>query len=159
MTPPSATVATLTDIAETIFNAVVSLGADVNVTAGRPAAPEGVDCLRVNVWAVRYGDANQLDPDACNVRTRLTVGWEAWSCYSHDGPDSFHPDDPGEPEDAARLYDLAEAVWCALIAAIDDGEFGGCDHVTLEPAFTQPRQGGAVSVLGSLTVGMDCLSE
>ena len=156
MTPPSATLAILTDIAETIFNAVVSLGADVNVTAGRPAAPLGEDCLVVNVWVVRYGDANQLTDDACNIRTRLTVGWEAWSCYSHEDPDVFHPDSTDEPEDAARLYDLADAVWCALVAAVDAGEFGGCEYVTLEPAFTQPRQGGAVSVLGSLTVGIDC---
>lgn len=138
-------IAILTDIAETIFDAVIGLGADVNVTAGRPAAPEDSDCLVVNVWAVRIGDENQLG-EGCNIRSRLTVAWEAWSCYN----------DPEEAEDAARLYDLGEAVWCALVAAIDDGHFGGCEHVTLEPAFTQPRQGGAVSMLGSLTVGMEC---
>lgn len=139
----------LTDIAETIFAAVISQGADVNVTAGRPAAPDGTDCLVVNVWAVRVSDANQLAQDECFIRGRLTVAWEAWSCYN----------EPEEPNDAARLYDLAEAVWCALVEAVDDGHWGGCEHVTLEPAVTQPRQGGAVSMLGSLTVGMDCLSE
>jgi hypothetical protein len=145
----------LTSVAETIFDAVIALGADVNVTAGRPAAPDGDDCLVVNVWAVRLADGNQLG-DGCNIRTRLTVGWEAWACYDSEPGDVFDPHDPTEPADAARLYDLAQAVWCALVAAVDAGDFGACEHVTLEPAFTQPRQGGYVSMLGSLTVGMDC---
>lgn len=136
----------LTDIAETIFAAVLSLGADVNVTAGRPPAPEDADCLVVNVWAARVSDENQLNPDACNIRGRLTVAWEAWSCYN----------EPEESDDAARLYDLAEAVWCALVEAVDADFWGGCEHVSLEPAVTQPRQGGAVSMLGTLTVPFDC---
>lgn len=137
---------TLSDIAETIFDAVVSLRADVNVTAGRAAAPDGEDCLTVNVWAVRIFDDLQLVEDSCLIRSRLTVGWEAWSCYN----------EPEQPDDAARLYDLAEAVWCALVAAVDAGHFGGCEHVTLEPAVTQARSGGAVSMLGTLTVPYSC---
>jgi hypothetical protein len=146
---------TLTDIAETIFGAVIGLGADVAVTAGRPPAPDDSECLIVNVWAARISDGNQLTDDSCQIRSRLQVSWEAWSCYNPDIP-LYDPDDPQEPEDAARLYDLGEAVWCALVAAVDAGEFGACEQVTLEPAFTQPRQGGAVSMLGSLTVGFDC---
>ena len=142
-------IATLTDIAETIFAAVISLNADVNVTAGRPPAPESSDpaCLVVNVWAARVTDENQLNDNSCHIRGRLTVAWEAWSCYSEPEED---------PEDAARLYDLAEAVWCALVTAVDDGHFGGCERVALEPAVVQPRQGGAVSMLGTLTVPFDC---
>lgn len=139
-------IAVLTDIAETIFGAVVSLRADVSVTAGRPAAPDGEDCLIVNVFAVRITDGNQLNDDACTIRTRVTVAWEAWSCYN----------EPEEADDAARLYDLADAVWCALVAAVDDGHFGSCEHVVLEPAVVQPRSGGAVSMLGTLTVPYEC---
>lgn len=136
---------TLTDIASIIFQGVISKGAEVAVTAGRPPAPDA-DCLVVYVWAQRIFDDNQLDPDSCQIRSRLTVGWEAWSCYN----------EPEDTEDAARLYDLGEAVWCALVAAVDAGDFGECESVILEPAFVQPRQGLAVSMLGSLTVPLEC---
>lgn len=137
----------LTDIATTIFGAVISEGASVAVTAGRPPAPEGEgECLVVNVFAVRIFDDNQLAENECFIRGRLTVAWEAWSCYN----------EPEEADDAARLYDLAAAVWCALVQAVDAKHFGECEHVILEPAVVQPRLGQSVSMLGTLTVPYDC---
>lgn len=133
-------------------------GANVIVTAGRPAAPsyEGRECQTVvYVWGQVVADLNQDDPTACLVRSRFSMFYEIQTCYPEGWEDQVGSQ---AAEDAAvALYGLMASAWCGLVVAKDAGEFcDDCKFVELAPLEVQPRLGGAVSALGGVTIPYVC---
>ena len=150
----------LENLAEVIEDAIADDYPDVPVlvTAGQPAAPssEGVDCQTVvYVWGQVVADLNQTNQDSCVVRSRWTMFYQIQTCYPENWDDQIAT--TAASEAATRLYELMALVWCGLVEAKDAGLLcDNCKYVELAPLETQPRQGGAVSALGGVTIPYAC---
>lgn len=123
----------------------------VEVTYGEPAAPASDGpCREIWVWIGRMEDDAELDA-SCAVRSRLTLNYRIYSCYSPEGED-------GE-EASECIYGLMSAVWCGLVRGKDTGDLmllGDCDLITLGALILDQPSGGIVSATGSVTVDYEC---
>lgn len=129
----------------------------IAITAGRPAAPSGENCTAIYIFGIGVEDLNQDDPDSCIVDSRWVMGYEIHSCYPEDWDDQYTSE--AEAAAAGCLYELMKLVWCALVEAKDRDEFCECKFVQLDQMVVQPRQGGAISALGGVTIPYTCPVE
>lgn len=150
----------LEDLADLLTVSIEDACPDVAVlvTAGQPAAPSGEgDCQTVvYVWGQVVADLDQQTLDNCVVRSRFTMFYQIQTCYPENWEDPIGT--AAASDAAARLYGLMSLVWCGLVAAKDAGDVCGanCKYVELAPLEVQPRQGGAVSALGGVTIPYVC---
>lgn len=127
----------------------------IAITAGRPAAPSGENCTAIYIFGNGVQDLNQDNEESCVVKSRWLMQYEIHSCYPEDWDDQYTTE--AEEAAAACLYELMDLVWCALVSAKDAGEFcENCSFVQLDPLIVQPRQGGAVSAVGGVTLPYLC---
>lgn len=151
----TAAVALSAEIAEALADADLACTFDdVVVTAGEFAPISA--CNVVLVWSDGVADDNEFDIEACDVRGRLTLRYRVSVCYSEPG-DS----DPTAAEHAVTaecLYDAADAIWCWLVAKLDARDLlgCGCKDAKVGALTAGPRQGGVVSIDGTVTIPYTC---
>lgn len=124
------------------------------VAAGEPASPNP-GCIDMAVWVSNVQDGN-LDPNSCMVRSELQLSYRIGWCYT-DKPEGPSEDD--ELTAATCLYDLMEAVWCYLVEVHSQGTIAGtdkCDQSSLGPLVVNPRSGGWVEAVGTITIQYNC---
>lgn len=134
-----------------IFQSQLDHIAPVYISAGRPSAPVG-SCDRIYIWLDQIEDGNSVDPDSCVVDTRITLGYEVWSCYNDDAEDMTAA---VFLEDATRFTDLVEQVWQTIVDHKDASDLAGasrCDEIGLLPLRWTSRAGQGVSAVGAIVV-------
>jgi hypothetical protein len=131
----------------------------VVITAGRPAAPLH-KCSAVYVWLDSTQEVGgqatfgQIAGPDCISRRTATIGVEAGICLNDPGAEDIDP--ATSAVEAECFNELVDVVTCGLGDAAVGGLFGDCAGVTVGSFQTQPRAGGWVSSLGSVTLDAVC---
>ena len=131
------------------------------ITAGRPAHSDA--CSAVYVWAGSVFDAEvgtqaRGDIPGCVIKRAYSFNYRIDICrsLSQDGSEQTAAQQLTE---ATKLYDYADAVFCALADAIVAGTLftdSDCQDIALgQIVFSEPR-GDRVSAEGSLRVTWPC---
>lgn len=126
----------------------------VELYAAEPPSPVG-GCDRIRVWVDSLTDGLAFDPDSCTIRTRLRLSYRIYVCYTEKAAEHSEAE---LLDQAQGLYDLMDAVWCGIVAAVDDGTFlelGSCADVTVEP-MTTDRGGGETRAAGAVVIPYEC---
>jgi hypothetical protein len=131
----------------------------VVMTAGRPSAPLN-KCSAVYVWLDNTSDTGglgtfgQASGPECVSRRTATIAIEAGICINDPGAEDIDPE--ASALEAECFNELVDVVTCGLADAALSELFGSCTGVMMGSFQTQPRAGGWVSSLGSVTLDAEC---
>lgn len=127
----------------------------IAVTFGEPADPTGTNCKQIMVW-VNNVAPRPSEPQSCTTLALLTLAYRIYACYPNQAQDLTEE----QHADAADcIYEIAQAVWCGLVAGKDDGslmDIGDCQRITIGPLIADTPRGGVSSMTGTVTVDYEC---
>lgn len=125
------------------------------VTASEPAQTD--KCSAAFVWGVRVYDSGATfsprgDDPGCLYRRTLEMAYRVDTCHKIRG-DGRELTAAEHLVEATNLYDLGDAVWCAVAAA---DLTAACQDKSVGPLIYGVVNGDRISFTGTVTVTEDC---